>query len=259
MCNNQVLHDLLYVNKDEPDNARPGSGVQLKGQKNLTLAAYDSIKKMMLNYDIVPGQRLVFVDLAKQLGVSRTPVNNALSILAKEGYLDFVPNQGYSVHKLTRKEAEGLYEVREILELGTIAKAIRMMDDRKLAEFGRRKNDLVKSISDRVQRKFFVLDMEFHAGLVMMVENDYLTERYRETCQKIFLRFRIEDLRIDRINQIIQEHNELYEAVSIRDVERAKELIRNHHVKARKNLFPIIFPEDRQDGTLDRAGMLSVA
>ena len=35
--------------------------------------------------------------------------------------------------------------------------------------------------------------MEFHAGLVMMVENDYLTERYRETCQKIFLRFRIED------------------------------------------------------------------
>jgi len=61
----------------------------LKGQKNLTLAAYDNIKDMMFNYDIVPGQRLVFVDLAKQLGVSRTPVNNALSILAKEGYLDY--------------------------------------------------------------------------------------------------------------------------------------------------------------------------
>ena len=126
-----------------------GERRKLKGQKNLTLAAYDSIKKMMLNYDIVPGQRLVFVDLAKQLGVSRTPVNNALSILAKEGYLDFVPNQGYSVHKLTEREAEGLYEVREILELGTIAKAIRMMDDKKLADFERRKKELVRSISDQ--------------------------------------------------------------------------------------------------------------
>lgn len=231
----------------------------MKGQKNLTLAAYDSIKKMMLNYDIVPGQRLVFVDLAKQLGVSRTPVNNALSILAKEGYLDFVPNQGYSVHKLTEREAEGLYEVREILELGTIAKAIRMMDDKKLSEFERRKNDLAKSITDRVQRKFFVLDMEFHAGLVMMVENDYLTERYRETCQKIFLRFRIEDLRTDRINAIIQEHDELFEAVSIRDVERAKELIRHHHIKAKKNLFPIIFPEETADKTLKRTALTSVA
>lgn len=231
----------------------------MKGQKNLTLAAYDSIKKMMLNYDIVPGQRLVFVDLAKQLGVSRTPVNNALSILAKEGYLDFVPNQGYSVHKLTEKEAEGLYEVREILELGTIAKAIRMMDDKKLADFERRKNELVKSISDRVQRKFFVLDMEFHAGLVMMVENDYLTERYRETCQKIFLRFRIEDLRIDRINAIMQEHDELFEAVSIRDVERARELIRGHHVKARENLFPLIFQKGKAADTLKRPGLTSIA
>jgi DNA-binding GntR family transcriptional regulator len=230
----------------------------LKGQKNLTLAAYDSIKKMMLNYDIVPGQRLVFVDLAKQLGVSRTPVNNALSILAKEGYLDFVPNQGYSVHKLTEKEAEGLYEVREILELGTIAKAIRMMDDKKLAEFKRRKEDLVKSITERVQRKFFILDMEFHAGLVMMVENDYLTERYRETCQKIFLRFRIEDLRIERINAVIQEHDELFEAVSIRDVERARELIRRHHIKAKKNLFPIIFPGEKADEPLKRSRLTSL-
>ena len=71
----------------------------------------------MFNYDIVPGQRLVFADLAKELNVSRTPVNNALSILAKEGYLDFVPNQGYSVHKLTLEEAKGLYEIKLIFEL----------------------------------------------------------------------------------------------------------------------------------------------
>ncbi|WP_207688130.1 GntR family transcriptional regulator [Desulfonema limicola] len=216
----------------------------LKGQKNLTLAAYDSIKDMMFNYDIVPGQRLVFVDLAKQLGVSRTPVNNALSILAKEGYLDFVPNQGYSVHKLTKDEAESLYEIREIIEVGTIGKAIRQMTDEKLKIFENKKQMVVKSITDRVHRKIFILDTEFHASIIEMIENPYLTEKYREVCQKIFLRHRIEDLRMERMNEIVNEHEQLYKAISIKDVDWAKELIKTHHGNAKKNLFAIIFQKE---------------
>ena len=81
--------------------------------------------KLMLDYEIVPGQRLVFVDLANQLKVSRTPVNNALSILAQEGYLDFVPNQGYSVRRLSQKDAEELYQIREVLEVGINDQAIK--------------------------------------------------------------------------------------------------------------------------------------
>jgi DNA-binding GntR family transcriptional regulator len=216
----------------------------LKKQKNLTIAVYYRIKEMMLNYDIVPGQRLVFVDLAKQLGVSRTPVNNALSILAKEGYLDFVPNQGYSVHRLTIDEAEYLYEIREILEIGTIGKAIREMDDEKLAALEKRKNDYEKAISDRVHRKLFILDTEFHAAIIEMINNPILTDRYRDVCQKIFLRFRIEDLEIGRIKDIVKEHEDLLNAVRMRDVDRAKELIKNHHEKARKNLFAIIFRKE---------------
>ena len=104
----------------------------MKKHSNLTLKVYQQIIELMLNYEIVPGQRLVFIDLAKQLGVSRTPVNNALSILAQEGYLDFVPNQGYSVHKLTLKEAENLFEIREILEVGFLGKAVRNMTDKKI-------------------------------------------------------------------------------------------------------------------------------
>lgn len=217
----------------------------MKGQKNLTLAAYDSIKDMMFNYDIVPGQRLVFVDLAKQLGVSRTPVNNALSILAKEGYLDFVPNQGYSVHKLTKEEAESLYEIREILEIGTIGKAIRSMTDEKLKIFEEKKDLVARSITDRVHRKLFILDTEFHASIIEMIDNPYLTERYTEICQKIFLRHRIEDLRIERMNEIVHEHEQLFKAISIKDVDWAKELIKEHHGNAKKNLFAIIFQKEK--------------
>ena len=215
----------------------------MKGKKNLTLAAYDRIMEMMLDYDIVPGQRLVFVDLAGQLGVSRTPVNNALSILAKEGYLDFVPNQGYSVHRLTRHEAEELYEIREILEVGAIGKVVRMVTDEKMRILERNKKEYERAISDRVHRKLFILDTEFHASLIGMIENRYLVERYRDICQKIFLRFRIDDLKVERISEIVHQHEEIYEAIHIRDVERAKELLKNHYRDSKRNLFAIIFRE----------------
>ncbi len=86
--------------------------------------AYRKIKEMMFDYEIVPGQRLVLIDLANRLEVSRTPINNALNLLAQEGFLDFIPNQGYRVHEITRQEAGHLYEVREILELGARACSI---------------------------------------------------------------------------------------------------------------------------------------
>jgi len=216
----------------------------LKEQKNLTLAAYDAIKEMMLNYDIVPGQRLVFTDLAKKLGVSRTPVNNALNMLAKEGYLDFVPHQGYTVHKLTRKEAESLYELREILEIGTIGKALREMTPDKLTRLEKKKTLFEKGITDQVHRQLFVLDAEFHAAIIGMMDNPYIVERYRETCRLIFLRFRTEDLQIQRMKQIAREHEVLFEAVQMRDVERAKNILKQHNHNARENLFSIIFKEE---------------
>lgn len=216
----------------------------MKTQKNLTLAVYNRIKEMMLTYDIVPGQRLVFVDLAEQLGVSRTPVNNALSILANEGYLDFVPNQGYSVHKLTEDEANYLYEIREIFEIGAIGKAIRNLTADSLRIYEQRKLEYEKAISDRVHRRLFILDTEFHAGPIDMIGNPVLAERYRDICQKVFLRFRVEDLRIQRIKETVREHDELFTAVSIRDVELAKTLIRSHNQLTKKNLFPIIFQKE---------------
>ncbi len=222
----------------------------VKQRKNLTLAAYDRILEMMINYDIVPGQRLVFVDLAEQLGVSRTPVNNALSILAKEGYLDFIPNQGYTVHKITREEAEALYEIREILEIGTISKAIRGMTPAMIEQFKSKKESYEKAITDRVHRGLFVLDTDFHAAVIEMIGNPLLVDRYRDLCKRIFLRFRVETLSIDRIHEIVSEHDELFEAICIRDVDLAKDLIKRHNRNARKNLFSLIFANEEKDNKI---------
>ena len=197
--------------------------------------------ELMLDYELVPGQRLVFVDLADRLKVSRTPVNNALSILAQEGYLDFVPNQGYSVRKLDRKEAEELYQIREVLEVGFIGQAIRRMTDKGLKKVKRCKEAYENLVSSHVTRKMFILDTEFHLAIMEMTGNEILAHRYMVTCQKIFLRFRIEDLVMTRIEDIRQEHDSLFEALCLKDVELAKARVRDHHINSRKSLFPLIF------------------
>jgi DNA-binding GntR family transcriptional regulator len=222
------------------DKKETHSGGNLNGERSLTQMAYRKIKEMMLNYEIIPGQRLVFVDLAKKIGVSRTPVNNALSNLANEGFLDFVPHQGYTVHELTLEEAQALYQVREIIELGAIGLAIEKLTPEKL-EALRRKNEIVseKLNAPQVTRKNFILDLEFHAAYVEMSGNPYLTNCFREVYQRIFLRHRLEGLSIVRNQKVDVEHRELFDAISSRNVRKAKELIKKHIRAAEKSIFSV--------------------
>jgi DNA-binding GntR family transcriptional regulator len=213
----------------------------LNNEKSLTQMVYRKIKEMMLNYEIVPGQRLIFSDLAKRMGVSRTPVNNALGILANEGFLDLIPHQGYTVHQITKEEAESLYEIREIIELGALGKAVRASTPKKLEELGEKKRLYENAVVDQVSRGRFTLDQEFHACLVQMSDNLYLADYFREVYQRIFLRHRIEGLRADRAQKVVSEHDEIFEAVSLRDVEWAKGSIKSHIKAGKDYIFSIIF------------------
>jgi DNA-binding GntR family transcriptional regulator len=226
------------INKNSLQNIRP-----FGGDGNLTRMVYEQIREMMENYEIIPGQRLIFVDLAKRLGVSRTPVNNALSILAHEGFLDFVPNQGYTVHQITEEEAESLYEIREIIELGSIGQTIRKLTPEKLDTLKRRKELYEKAVADQVSRGRFLLDQEFHACHVHLCENLYLAEYFREVYQRIFLRHRIEGLRADRAHAVVTEHDEIFEAIKLKDVEWAKESIKSHLASGKQYIFSVIFGE----------------
>ncbi len=208
--------------------------------ENLTQMAYRHIKGMMFSYDLIPGQRLIFADLAKRLGVSRTPVNNALGILANEGFLDFVPNHGYKVHQITPGEASDLYELREIIELGAIEKAIRLMTREKLAHLRMRKGLYEKSVIDNINRGRFTLDQEFHAAYVGMTGNPYLTDYFREVYQRIFLRHRVEGLPAGRAKEVVLEHEDIFNAIRQKDVKKARRLIKQHIRTGKEYIFSAI-------------------
>jgi DNA-binding GntR family transcriptional regulator len=210
-------------------------------ERNLNNKVYQQIKQMMLDYELTPGQRLTFIDLAEKLGVSRTPVNNALTILAKEGFLDFTPNQGYTVHQITREEADSLYEIREILELGAIEKVIKTLTPEKLKALERKEQAFNQAVAENARRSRFLLDQEFHAYIVEMSGNTYLADYFREVYQRIFLRHRINPLRGDRAVQVPAEHHEIHEAIRQRDVERARKAISQHVKTGKEYVYSFIF------------------
>jgi GntR family transcriptional regulator, vanillate catabolism transcriptional regulator len=217
--------------------------MSLKVEKSLTEIVYQKIKQMMLDYEIIPGQRLIFSDLAKRLGVSRTPVNTALSILANEGFLDFVPNQGYTVHQISREEALSLYEMREILEIGSIEKVIANLNAEAIAGLERKRTLFEEAVADNLSRERFILDQEFHVGILEIADNKYLPDYFREVYQRIFLRHRVESLRPGRATSVVEEHRQLLSAIIEKDVAKAKKQITAHITAGKNYVFNSIFKE----------------
>ncbi|GAB6143130.1 GntR family transcriptional regulator [Desulfocicer niacini] len=212
----------------------------MKKFNTLTHKVYWWLNRLILDSEIVPGQRLVFADIARRLNVSRTPVNNALAILAQEGYLDFVPNQGYAVHRLNRQEKQDLYEIREAIEVGFIGQSIRKMTDTMLKNLTQRMIKLENLISGNFNRKVFLLDMELHEAFLNMAGNFNLSSHYREICQKIYIGFRPDDLSATRIFDLQKEHEDLLEAVELKDTDRAKKILHEHRIILENLERPVI-------------------
>jgi len=95
-----------------------------KRTENLSAQVYSQIKNLILCNEILPGQKLHHQELSERLGVSRTPVREALTRLVQEGYVSLLPNRGFTCKEIRLQEANELYELREALEAFIVEKAI---------------------------------------------------------------------------------------------------------------------------------------
>src|SRR5215831_13295520 len=115
----KVLHTKLPVaySLKKPKSKAPAV-------ENLSARVYNQIKALILCNEILPGQKLHHQQLSERLGVSRTPVREALTRLVQEGYVSFLPNRGFTCKEIRMQEAEELYGLREALEAFAVEKAI---------------------------------------------------------------------------------------------------------------------------------------
>lgn len=200
----------------------------IQNHRPLREIVYEELKAQILKGDIKPGTRMMEVELAEVLGVSRTPVREAIRKLEKEGLVKIEPRRGAYASELSVKDMVDILEVRQSMEgLAAYYCAQRINDEQKeqLRDYALAFN---KAVEEGVYEDMISYDTKFHHLIVECCDNDILVHMI-EQLQELVLRFRYlyySDFK--RAEQMPAEHHEIFEAVASGDAERAREAAALH-------------------------------
>src|SRR2546427_4746691 len=150
--------------------------VRAGGMENLSARVYVQIKNLILCNEVLPGQKLHHQELSERLGVSRTPVREALTRLVQEGYVSLLPNRGFTCKEIRLQEAEELYDLREALEAFAVEKAIENLTDDGLDDFANKVDRYGEDVQKQFTKERLVYDQDIHLGIARLSGNATLTK-----------------------------------------------------------------------------------
>jgi DNA-binding GntR family transcriptional regulator len=204
---------------------------QLQRPVPLRQSVYDALIDLIIGGDLSHGQHLIETDLARQLGVSRQPIREALHRMEAEGWVDLRPSQGAFVHVPTVSEVDDLLDVRALLEAETARLAARAATPAQLARLreicaqGQRASE-----QDDLRREAAANDL-FHAEIARIAGNSVLAEHASIVGRRVQWFSSI--VAPERGHDSWPEHAELVNAIEAADPDRARLLARRHTERTR--------------------------
>lgn len=190
-------------------------------------AVLDHLRDLILSRQLKPGQRLVQSELADQLGVSRTPIREALHTLASEGLVTFSAYKGASVARFSLRELQEIYNVRIALEGWTVRLAAQRISEGELDELESLVSRMAKLSQSNDYGDLVKLNRQFHLRICAAAEQRRLydlIESYADLTDRYQPLFVLER----RIESSVEEHRKLLSALRQRDADRAERLTREH-------------------------------
>ncbi len=215
--------------------------------QNLMEEAYWQIKAMIFRQKIWPGQKLIFRELSKKLNMSKTPIMYALGRLEQEGFLMLEPNLGYSVNEFGPKEIRDYFGVREALEIYAIKAAIHNQKEEDLEELEKKFQKHREYVVPIYDRKKLVLDAECHLQIAKMCRNSILVRQLRHIFEQLYLRYRVELIRPERLSISPAEHQEILDRIRKMDCTGAEQVLRQHIHAARENMLVSLDQQETMD------------
>jgi len=180
---------------------------------------------------IVEGDLGGFIDepsLALELGVSRTPVREALKVLAFEGLVDIFPNQGSYVSKLTAEDARELIELLAQLEGFAGELACQRYNDEMLKALTRTHEDMILAYRQGDKPTYFKLNQRIHDDIVAASGNKHLIEAHRR-CTRRLRRIRyLSNLQHTAWEQSVLDHEAMLKALAARDAAATRRIMTDH-------------------------------
>lgn len=197
-------------------------------RRNLAEQVYATLKAQLHDFAWVPGDRFTEAEVGLRLGVSRTPVREALFRLRSEGYLEVEAKTGWFVKPIDFDTVEQLYDLRIVLELASVARlALRTADPPQLEAL---KAVWLVPAAERLAdgQAVGALDEQFHAALVRATGNDEMARVHLDVTERIRIVRRLDFTRGDRIEATYLEHGKILRAVLQRRTEQAQLLLKSH-------------------------------
>jgi DNA-binding GntR family transcriptional regulator len=187
---------------------------------------YEALKEMAVGYAVRPGERINEGRIAMQLGVSRTPLREALNRLKMEGFLRFEPGRGFFCRELDPQEVFQLYELRKAIEIAAVRLAVARADDREIAALADFLDATGPGSDGRSVGELTELDETFHARLMVLSRNDEMLRVLDNVNARIrFVRWI--DMGEGR-STTQAEHSAVVAALARRDAEAAVAILERH-------------------------------
>jgi DNA-binding GntR family transcriptional regulator len=222
---------------------------------SLAEQVYSSIKSEMNEFQLVPGDRLSEAEIGTRLGVSRTPVRQALFRLRNEGFLEVQPKSGWFVKPLDFSKLDDLYDLRITLEHASVAKLCARPRTGPSEEIDALKSAWLVPAGERLEdpREVGALDEQFHTTLVRAAGNAEIARVHWDVTERIRIMRRLDFTRTDRVAATYAEHAKILRAVMQYKADQAGMLLRAHieqsKIEVRKITLNALFEARQTQGS----------
>lgn len=203
----------------------------------------DVVRARIIDGFYSPGMRLVEQDIATQLGVSRVPLREAFRALESEGFVASVPRRGVIVSRLSERDVEELFDVREAVEALACRRAAERSTPSQLEELGRFVDEARNAIRLGDYVAFGVANEAFHDRIIELADNALLSRMVEPLQGRLHWLFR----QTNRPEELCEEHQTLFEAIASRDPVRASAEALHHVQQNRLIVTRLLFDEPAQD------------
>lgn len=201
---------------------------------------FNTLRQAILKGELKPGERLMEIQLAKRLGVSRTPIREAIRKLELEGLVVMIPRKGAEVAKITEKDLRDVLEVRCTLEELAVSLAACNIKKEDVAILEEKNNAFIESIGRDNVVEMAEADVNFHDAIYALTDNARLIQILNNLREQMY-RYRFEYIKdSDKRKTLVEEHKIIIEALANKDIEAVKKAVRQHIENQEKNVIKAI-------------------
>lgn len=189
---------------------------------------FNTLRNAILRGDLKPGERLMEMHLANKLGVSRTPIREAIRMLEQEGLAVTIPRKGAQVAKMTEKDLQDVLEIRDALDELAVSMAAERMTPEQLLELKDSMKDFEIATRSGDVRRIVEADEAFHNVIYCMANNPKL-ENIVNNMRVQTYRYRYEYVKGNSTyHQLVEEHAKIIDGFEKKDTDYVKEIMHQH-------------------------------